>query len=1117
MARALFIGLGGSGVITVGHIKAKFLSEFGLNRRELAEKCRFLFIDSDSKDLEEVKRTHESLCGPSWIDNGEIISIGGINPFREYNTITSRPQRSPAEERLLEWADGRGALSLQNAPLQRGAGANRQQGRIALWAEWIAIENAVTLSIQSLSQVANQGGDGNDPLTVYLVSGTCGGTGSSMFLDVANLVHRAYRAAFAAVGGEPDLVGVLFMPHEYLQIYKRKNSSEETLRRYASNAEAFFEEMEALLEDRWNGGGGKAFDGLAVRPLIIGDAGVFSVFSWAFCMDTVTNLGGTMTQEQMYSSAARALYHWSAGRIGGSVSSQTVNTLKANYAHDRSAGGLVPAFAALGYRELRYPEEYMERYFEKRFLVEVLGGVVGQDLVRIWPASNEANAYMTKVWKDFIGVYLQAGSAQTQVPNLERDATVLAGQGLDLPLGPFNNPKGKADKAKIGNKDLLNQLHETASYLLRKKESQLDAAWKNGPWSLQELLRRIEDRLGAEVEQIILRWGLHAAQDVVERLDNLCQEAIATPQPDNDLQERIAKINQEIQRLDGEIQKHQMDCLTKGREASLRALSGAYLQKIQKGLEGWVLQRQVEILNALCQGRAGLLDLWKDRLEEMIRELQNRSTTAKASYTKLASAFLATEQDATTVFLPRVASFVQGGSWLPDHLFSLLYESRLVPQSIKAGAGKTPVRFGGSFGLASELEGLHKALVEMLCSTEATGAEGGYQQDATVFFFRRALPLRGSRPEWEVPRLAGELESIAGRYIALKGEVDTDIKNEREKALHDRFRGLDTQSQEEIKKKFSPANVHFFVPMSNHEAQIHCVYCGTDSAVGLATELGYTVNDNSMTWVGGDSSNVLVLLKSGFRYTLNVYPERADYKSAFENSRRLAHSASGPAFVPHIDARFTRDGVRNVIRLMAARALSYDEKLGLYALAILWRFMGTDPACRDLLGRILDLDPRYVGEEKRETAPLLIEAAPSGGDNHVYVCTQVEMVGGRSAFLRKHFSDYGGANNHHLAFERIKTSPYPWDVLWSFADLIRSKGDAGWAAVIGEKRDVLRAKLVATAASSPSLKPFYDELSNSLIKEVDTLLAELNRRAAQGAVSVAGPSPAVSAENDPTI
>jgi len=1116
MARALFIGLGGSGVITVGHIKAKFLSQFGSDKSKLAEKCRFLFIDSASKDLEDVERTHESLCGTSWIENAERISIGRINPFREYETITSKHQRSTAEQRLLEWADDKGARSLQDAPLDKGAGANRQQGRIALWAEWTAIENAVSNAIQSLGQVAIQNGDGNDPLTVYLVSGTCGGTGSSMFLDVANLVHRAYRSTFAFMQGEPDLVGVLFMPHEYLQIYQRSVASEETLRRYASNAEAFFEEMEALLEDRWNGGGGKAFDGLAVRPLVLGQAGGFSVFSWAFCMDTVTHRGATMTQEQMYSSAARALYHWSAGRIGGSVSSKTVNTLKADYAHERSEGGLVPAFAALGYRELRYPEEYMERYFEKRFLVEVLEGVVGQDLVRIWPNHNEANDHVKKVWKDFIGVYLQAGSAQSDLPNLERDATVLAGQGLDLPLGLFNNPKGKADKSRIKNPDLLNQLHETALHLLTTKQSQLNAAWKNGPWSLQELLRRIEDGLGAEVEEIVLRWGLHAAQDVVERLDTLCQEAIATPEPDNDLQERRVSINQEIQHLDGEIQSHKRDCLDKGKEDGLRALSGAYLQKIQKGLEGWILDRQIEILNALCQGEAGLLDHWKRRLGEMIRELQNGSTKAKENYAELAKAFMATEQDATTVFLPRVASFVDGGSWRPDHLFSELYENHLVPQSSKAGTGKTPVRFGDSYGLDPKLNGLHKALVEMLSSKEATGAEGGYQQDGKVCFFRRALPLRGGRPEWEVPHLAGELESIAARYIALKGQEDKDISEERNKALHDRFRGLDNATRDEIKKKFSPNNVHFFVPMTNHEAQVHCLYCGTDGAMNLAMELGYREGDQSMAWVGGDSSNVLVLLKSGFRYALNLYRERDGYRTAFEGSKRLSATIN-TAFVPHIDARFTRDGVRNVIRLMAAQALSEEEKRGLYALALLWRSMQTDRDWLNLLGRILDLDPSYLGSEKREAAPLLIETPPSGGDKHVYVCTQVEMVHGKQAFLRKCFQDYGEAKNYQQIFECIKTSPYPWVVLSSFADLIRSKGDAGWVAVIDGKMKDLRAKLQSTAGSSAILRPFYEELSNSLLNEVSALLGKLRTIPAKGAVSAAGPSPMVPAETDPNF
>ncbi len=1104
MARALFIGLGGSGVITVGHVKAKFLSRFGLAKDKLAEQCRFLFIDSDKQDLDKVEESYRSLCGNAWIENGERISLGRINPFLEYEQIISRGVQSPAGQRLLEWVDGRGALSLHNFPMERGAGANRQQGRIGLWALWTQIENAVKTAISALSQAQDPGGAQTDPLTVYLVSGTCGGTGSSMFLDMANLIHRAYHDTFANAAGV-DLVGALFMPHEYLQIGKRLGASEETLRRFASNGEAFFSEMEALLEARWNGNG-KAFDELAVRPLAIGTAGVFSVFSYAFCMDTVTDLRATLTRDQMYSSAGRALYHWAAGRIGGQVNAATVNTLQADYAHDRSAGGLVPAFAVLGYRELRYPEEYMERYFEKRFLVELFDGLVGQNLDRIWPSEQDANDFIKKTWEKLVGAYLQAKHAQLSLPNLERDATVLANQGLSVPLGSFNDARGKADKTKIKNQELLGQLSDTALYLQKTKVQDLDSAWKSSPWSSQDLLRRIEEGLGAEVEQIILRWGLHAAQEVVARWDTLCQEAIATPQPDNDLQERIANIHQEIQRLEADIQQWQRKCLDKGKLEDLQKLSNAYHQKIEKVLGGWVLQRQVDILKTLSQGQTGILDRWRERLGDMIRECHGRYEEAAKSYATLAKAFMETEQDATTVFLPRVASFVEGGSWLADHLFSQLYERCLLSQVSAAGTGKTPKRFGASQGLAAEHEGLHKAIEEMLASKVATGADGGYHDGETICFFRQALPLHGRNSQWEAPHLAGELESVGARYIALKAAEEKTIGEEKNRTLHDRYRSLAEADRREIARKFSPDNVQFFCPMQNHEAQVHCVYCGADATLALALELGFDEKDRRMAWVGGESSNVLVLLKSGFRYALDGYPERADYRKAFEDSLR-ASIESGVAFVPHIDARFTRDGVRNVLRLMGATALTEEEKRKLYSLAILWRSLGTEAEWGKLLGRILNLNPRFVAEEKREISPLLIEAPPSGGDKHVYVCTHVEMVEGKSAFLRKYFDDCGPARNHHEAFGGIKgKGPYPWAGLASFAEIIRSRGDMGWVQLIKNKCNVLCQGLLAQAGSHPALAPFYNELYNSLITEVDALVAELNRRVAQGVVAP-GPSP----------
>lgn len=1095
MSRALFIGLGGAGVSTMGHVKAKFLLRSGNKPEQLAQKCRFIFVDTDSMDLESVRSEYSARLGADqWLTNHESVSIGHVNPHDTYCRVTATSSPSSADQRFLEWIDRQGARSLANTPMVRGAGANRQQGRIGLWAVWPSVQNAVTSALKALTG-SGQAGAGTEPVTVYLASGTCGGTGSSLFLDVANLVHRVWRETFAGVKGEPDIVGVLYMPHTFIEIYRALGASESTLGLYASNAYGFFTEMEGLLEDRWAGRprAGESFDALSVRPLGVGNKGAFSVFKYAFCVDSVTEAGATTEQRQMYSNAAEALYHWSSGLIEQKVSAATINSLSGNYAAVRSQG-TVPAFAVLGYRALRYPEELMDRYFDRRFAFELFQGVAGQELSTIFSQRHERDAYIKKLFDQHLRAVIFSDSdfKQDTVPNLERDADALASAGLDLPSGIFLNEKGKFDKAKAKNKDVLDAFIEGVHLLQETKLTQLDAGFGSGPWSCDALVAAAKKTLGAEVEAIILRWGLRAAREVLDGLDILCQQTIATPTPDDDLDERLQKLQEQIHAMEGQIEAAKKECLSQGGEKHVGILKSLLIGMMQKTLARWTLLKQKRVLELLSQGEIGLLDEWRRRLDAVIRVFQGKvqgSPDEKGLESlyrcELPKEFMMAEQDVTTTFLPRVAGFVQGGFWASSHLFAQLYE-KLVPQESIAGTSR-PVRFGADHGMNADLQGLQKLLAGMLASPVATKMSAGYQCEDGIYFFRKAFlatPL-----EWEPLRLVNELTEMAKAHLMDLAANEQNITQERQRSLLERFNGLNETDKKDIRSKFSAAGVQAFAPMVNHEALVHLVYCGQE--VQLARELGYEATTANMTWLPDGNPNSLVLVKAGFHYTLRYDNSYATYKSTYL-AQKQERQRTGTSFVPHIDRRFTEWGIAATLRQLAATGLTNDERIRLYGLALLYRAFAADAQGKVILGTKLDLDSRYEGAQHREASPLLIEK-DANGKNHAWALMGMEAGEGKRVLHRRDFTDVGEIKNHAEGLYILSAHSFFWPSVEEYDEWILRQGDASWIATLKSVSDAVVNKL---KTNEESLKEINSALGNSILAEMKKINQALSTRPA---------------------
>ena len=204
VAPTLVIGLVGSGTWTARRLKRLRQIRYGQNQL-----VRFLFIDCDQSAfasdpaLADVTDAEKVLLH---IPNPEQIYRDAVNGVGEY-------------AKMREWLpDGLNVTLLRNA---KGAGGIRPVGRFALFASLnevrqklegalnaiLAIERELETLLQAQAERVEV--EITQP-RIYIVGSLCGGTGSSLFLDIAVLVRHLMRQVAPNV--TPAIIGLFFLP-----------------------------------------------------------------------------------------------------------------------------------------------------------------------------------------------------------------------------------------------------------------------------------------------------------------------------------------------------------------------------------------------------------------------------------------------------------------------------------------------------------------------------------------------------------------------------------------------------------------------------------------------------------------------------------------------------------------------------------------------------------------------------------------------------------------------------------------------------------------------------------------------------------------------------------------
>lgn len=177
-----FISLGGLGGATINQLKKKVTRSFGDTKN-----IHFLAIDTDSnRDLKGItKSDDEDVVGNGYLEKNETFPIYEQNP-KVGALLDKGADSAPAYMR--EWLNPRfPARKIDN----KGAGQTRQIGRVMLLQEKVRAGLAEKLS--SIIHDINENRLDEEPITVFIIAGISGGTGSGTIIDFTYLLHREFE------------------------------------------------------------------------------------------------------------------------------------------------------------------------------------------------------------------------------------------------------------------------------------------------------------------------------------------------------------------------------------------------------------------------------------------------------------------------------------------------------------------------------------------------------------------------------------------------------------------------------------------------------------------------------------------------------------------------------------------------------------------------------------------------------------------------------------------------------------------------------------------------------------------------------------------------------------
>lgn len=359
VAPTLIVGIGGTGLEVVGRLK-KHLRLHYHGYEQPADMIKFLLFDTIS--LNKQKN-----------DVPQVFSEAEeeyINLSSNFNAYAYLKENYAKDRDLRQWWDNRYSVSPQYQ--EWGAKRVRQLGRLFLHQKHLQVEALIQKKVSDTCTIfedlirdqnlAEVGGN----FRVYIVTSTCGGTGSGIFLDV---LYKIWRAVLTQ-GRVPEIRAFMFMPGVYEE--EARKSSLELVQAHRANAYAFLKEIDYFLSPSGD-----------INKFIL-DAGsrdgsqkvsipAGGLIKYGYLIDhQLGNLGNLDKPEDAYNLVADAIYQMIVTPVGQDEEGVGLTNIDTVVDPTHLRKGKRTAYSSLGLSRILFPRSTLHANLTYYFLKDLV-------------------------------------------------------------------------------------------------------------------------------------------------------------------------------------------------------------------------------------------------------------------------------------------------------------------------------------------------------------------------------------------------------------------------------------------------------------------------------------------------------------------------------------------------------------------------------------------------------------------------------------------------------------------------------------------------------------------------------------------------------------------------
>ncbi|MEI7832006.1 MAG: tubulin-like doman-containing protein [bacterium] len=395
----VLIGLGGAGTEAIARVQRRLR-----NFAQLHPELNFERIVTLGIDLEPLER-HTAIAQEELAGGESFLSVGGFVPI-------DFVQNHSDDSDLQSWWDKRIERVAQRIVTFEAAKTLRQLGRLGLYAKREEIRVALQNAFNAAAGATNVKGELQSiPPQVYIITGTCGGTGSGMFLDMSLLAFQEAVAVF----GQVEITGMFVLPDFYCAVDPGNKVN------FEKNAFAFFDELEYFSQFPGE------FAKYCMEPSRYqqtGKASTFPATKWAPFLHGMlldNNIGPTdkLVDGAEYSNyLARVVYNryiatkWERSNRGSENDIQA----ESNTGISMRKRKRKQMYSTIGTQTAAYPTEAVTQYLSDKYVSELLGEWLTPPLENDPDDVKVIRAYATELDAPFAAAEAYIRSAQERLP-----------------------------------------------------------------------------------------------------------------------------------------------------------------------------------------------------------------------------------------------------------------------------------------------------------------------------------------------------------------------------------------------------------------------------------------------------------------------------------------------------------------------------------------------------------------------------------------------------------------------------------------------------------------------------------------------------------------------------